>query len=309
MTKSQTPTLELTGDRADDHKADIPPADVIEPAGLPKSGSKVTVTAETASAIERARLKERQTRDEIERLTAEKQRREREAAEDEALQYPQGDTVPGALEIMTKLQGETQDGRYRAKREKAFHLTADEARALRETDAALDRAFRLRVAGVTDEEPPPAWSPPLRRRRRIKPVRPVKRPARCQRRRRMRPVPVSRPSAGVTTGTAWLIAGLASLCAAAVVAVCGWMAPKLTVCDTAAVKTAALTVFLKDPTTYARLRTDWDAMLTAGIAAVAEKEGGVILPAASVLAVGRNAADATERVTEAVLAAARGDVP
>lgn len=50
-------------------------------------------------------------------------------------------------------------------------------------------------------------------------------------------------------------------------------------------------------------------MLTAGIAAVAEKEGGVILPAASVLAVGRNAADATERVTEAVLAAARGDAP
>lgn len=309
MTESETPTMILTGDRADDHRPDITPADVIEPEGLPKSGARKVVNAETASAVERARFRERQTRDEIERLTAEKLRRDREAAQTEAVQWPQGDTVPGAIEIMTKLQGETQDARYRVKREKAFHLTADEARGLRETDAALDRAFRLRVAGVADEEPPPAWSPPTPRRRKIKPVRPVKRPARCQRRRRQRPVPGVRPSVGVTAGTTVLIAGLATLCAAAVVAVSGWMAPKLAVCDTAAVKTAALSVFLKDPTTYARLRTEWDAVLTEGLAAVAAQDGGVVISTSVVLAAGHRAADATERVTEAVLAAARGVAP
>lgn len=306
MTKSQTPTLELTGDRADDHKADIPPADVIEPAGLPKSGAKVTVTAETASAIERARLKERQTRDEIERLTAEKQRREREAAEDAALQWPQGDSVPGALEIMTKLQGATQDARHRVKREKAFHLTPEEAQTLRETDAALDRAFRLRVAGVADEEPPPAWSPSTPRRRKFGFVRGARRSQpRCRRRRL--PVNVPGKSTGGAGRTAVLIAALATLCAAAVV-LFGWLTvPKLAVCDTAAVKNAALTVFLEDPTTYARLRTDWDAVLAEGLAAVAGEDGGLIVPASAVLAAGENAADVTERVAEAVLAAARGD--
>lgn len=306
MRGSQNPPRVISGDRADDHKADITPADVIEPEGLPKSGAKATVTAETAAAVERARLRERRTRDEIERLTAEKERRDREAAEEEALQYPQGDTVPGALEIMTKLQGETQDGRYRVKREKAFHLTADEARALRETDAALDRAFRLRVAGVADEEPPPAWSPATPRRRKFGFVRGVRRSQpRCRRRRL--PVNVPGQSTGGAGRTAVLIAALATLCAAAVV-LFGWLTvPKLAVCDTAAVKNAALTVFLKDPATYARLRTDWDTVLAEGLAAVAGEDGGLIVPASAVLAAGENAADVTERVTEAVLAAARGD--
>lgn len=308
MTKSQNSTIELSGDRADDHKADIAPADVIEPEGLPKSGPRTTVTAETASAIECARLKERRTRDEIERLTAEKERRDREAAADEAIQWPQGDSVPGALEIMTKLQGETQDGRYRIKREKAFHLTPDEAQALRETDAALDRAFRLRVAGVADDRSAPAWAPTTPRRRTAKVVRPVKRPVRHCRRQRP-PVSVARKTTGSTVRTVVRIAGLAALCAAVVAAVGGVTTPKLAVCDTAAVKNAALTVFLKDPTTYARLRTDWDTVLAAGLAAVAGKDGGVILTTSAVLAVGADAADATERVTEAVLAAARGDAP
>lgn len=306
MRGSQNPPRVISGDRADDHKTDITPADVIEPEGLPKSGAKATVTAETAAAVERARLRERRTRDEIERLTAEKERRDREAAEEEALQYPQGDTVPGALEIMTKLQGETQDGRYRAKREKAFHLTADEARALRETDAALDRAFRLRVAGVKDEEPPPAWSPSTPRRRKIGFVRGVRRPQpRCRRRRL--PIDVPGKSTGGASRTAVLIAALATLGAAAVLFFGRLTVPKLAVCDTTAVKNAALTVFLKDPATYARLRTDWDAVLAEGLAAVAGEDGGLIVPASAVLAAGENAADVTERVTEAVLAAARGD--
>lgn len=306
MRGSQNPLRVISGDRADDHKADITPADVIEPEGLPNSGAKATVTAETAAAVERARLRERRTRDEIERLTAEKERRDREAAEEEALQYPQGDTVPGALEIMTKLQGETQDGRYRVKREKAFHLTADEARALRETDAALDRAFRLRVAGVADEEPPPAWSPSTPRRRKFGFVRRVQRPQpRCRRRRL--PVNVPGKSTGSAGRTAVRIAALATLCAAAVLFFGGLTVPKLAVCDTTAVKNAALTVFLKDPVTYARLRTDWDTVLAEGLAAVAGEDGGLIVPASAVLAAGENAADVTERVTEAVLAAARGD--
>lgn len=306
MNRSENPPRVLSGDRADDHKADITPADVIEPEGLPKSGAKATVTAETAAAVERARLRERRTRDEIERLTAEKERRDREAAEEEALQYPQGDTVPGALEIMTKLQGETQDGRYRVKREKAFHLTADEARALRETDAALDRAFRLRVAGVADEEPSPAWSPSTPRRRKFGFVRGVRRSQpRCRRRRL--PVNVPGQSTGGAGRTVVLIAALATLCAAAVLFF-GWLTvPKLAVCDTTAVKNAVLTVFLKDPVTYARLRTDWDTVLAEGLAAVAGEDGGLIVPASAVLAAGENAVDVTERVTEAVLAAARGD--
>ena len=207
---------------------------------------------------------------------------------------------------MTKLQGETQDGRYRVKREKAFHLTADEARTLRETDAALDRAFRLRVAGVKDEEPPPAWSPSTPRRRKLGFVRRVRRSLpRCRRRRL--PVNVPGKSTGGASRTAVLIVALATLCAAAVV-LFGWLTvPKLAVCDTTAVKNAALTVFLEDPTTYSRLRTDWDTVLAEGLAAVAGEDGGLIVPASAVLAAGENAADVTEQVTEAVLAAARGD--
>ena len=88
----------------------------------------------------------------------------------------------------------------------------------------------------------------------------------------------------------------------------GWLTvPKLAVCDTTAVKNAALTVFLEDPATYSRLRTDWDTVLAEGLAAVAGEDGGLIVPASAVLAAGENAADVTERVTEAVLAAARGD--
>lgn len=41
MNRSENPPRVISGDRADDHKADITPADVIEPEGLPKSGANL----------------------------------------------------------------------------------------------------------------------------------------------------------------------------------------------------------------------------------------------------------------------------
>ncbi len=76
-------------------------------------------------------------------------------------------------------------------------------------------------------------------------------------------------------------------------------------CDPAAVKEKALAAFLENPAALSRLRTDWTGCWTAGLAAAAAEEGAVIADARWILASGRPAADATERVAQAVIEAAR----